>query len=619
MRMELKRIVAIMLAGLMLFSFASCGASEEGSTEETPTETTEQTPPEEDEKDSNSQEDSKDQGGETGNGNENENGGNSTPEEPRMIELVAGSRAQYTIVSTAPIYDKMAQNFATQLTQASGFSFFAKNYEDRKSASGKKIIVGTNPSSLLDDDSVLTYNGTLSMEDGKHIQITGAHEDSVQLAIHQFLDVITTEKQTEKESSGSSVKVPASSLFCLRNPESYPYSNATLLGASLSEYVIVLPDNFTIYDRFIADDLIGGIGNDTGYRLKYIEASKTTDAEYRIVVGKTNYAYSTTVYENVAEDGYFIRNDGKQIYVAYDSYLVASETPKKLIELYRTNATAVNEAKSFDYSAYLFERSEGTNLRLMSSNITVIADAKSYEIANSINYVDRMEILSQMYLKYLPDFIGLQEVEYGSSVNMFEAIMQRVGHKYSMLNEYDLDTWMFGSPNKEAILYLKDVWQLEASGQGRYNPMHFWYWGLFSRIDDPDSKVIVMDVHYAGYKVRVDGISNGDKINSIYDELSVQYPDVPIFVMGDLNAKYHQSTFLHTVEDTTLDSASRLTDNWGDHYTAESLNHSMFANPIDHILVPTDKAEVLAYRFINEARMNISSGHRPIMADIKLK
>ena len=616
-----KKIVALMLAGVMLLSVASCRASEELSAEEEPTETTEQKSPVEDEKDSNSQPkptpDAKDDGENENDDNNDNNEENNVPEEPRWIELVQGSRAQYTIVSDAPIYDKMAQNFAVQMTQATGISFFSKNYEDRKSVSGKKIILGSSPSRLLDDDSVLTYNGTLSMEDGKHIQITGAHEGSVQLAADQFADVVATQKQTEKTSDGTFVKVPAASLFCIRNPESYPYRNATLLGVSLSEYVIVLPAEFTVYDRFVADALIAKIGADTGYRLEYVKDSKMTSAEHRIVVGRTSDPYSEALYENLPTDAYLIRSEGTDLYVAYDNYLVSGETPEVIFELYRAGATTVNEAKTFDFSDYLFDRTEGTDLRLMSSNVTVIADAKNYEIANNINYVDRMEILSQMYLKYLPDFIGLQEMEYGSSVNMFDAIMQRVGHKYSMLTEYDLDTWMFGSPNKEAILYLKDVWQLEASGQGRYNPMHFWYWGVFSRIDDPSVKIIVMNVHYAGYQVTVDGVSNGQLINSICKELAAQYEGVPIFVMGDLNAKYHQSTFLHTVANTTLDSASRLVTDWGDHYTEASLTHSMYKNPIDHILLPTDKAEALSYRFINEALMNISSGHRPIMADIQ--
>lgn len=621
-----KEIAALILALWMICSVCACATRDAESSEPEPTDTTAESTAAE------KKDEAKDEGQDDENvtptpdaGGDQSGEDSGTPPVPvRMIDLAQGSRAQYTVVSDAPIYDTMAQEFAVQLTQATGISFFSKKSDEKQSASGKKIFVGKSPVALLDDDSVLSYCGTLSTEKGKNIYISACNKESLQLALDQFLEIVETKKLSQQAADGISVQVSAEELFFLKNPESYPYEDATLLGASLSEYVIVLPEHFTVYDRFVADELSAAIGADTGARLEYVKDSDTISSEYRIVIGKTKDAYSTSLSAQLAEDSYLLRNDGKSVYIVYDNYLVSGETPEVLVKLYRANATEVDEKKSFDYSAYLFERPEGTDLRLMSSNITVVGDARSYEIANNINYVDRMEILSQMYLKYLPDFIGLQEVEYSSKVDMYDAMIDRVGHKYSMLTDYYDGHWSLGAPNKEVILYLTDVWQVEASGQGRYNPMHFWYWGLFSRIDDPDTKVIVMDVHYAGYNVRVDGISNGDKINSIYHELSMQYPDIPIFVMGDMNAQYHHSTFGHTVVGTTLDSASRLLRDaqgnpaWGDHYTSASLNHSMYATPIDHILLPTDKAEALSYRFINEALMNISSGHRPIMADIRM-
>ncbi|MBO5937932.1 MAG: endonuclease/exonuclease/phosphatase family protein, partial [Clostridia bacterium] len=485
--------------------------------------------------------------------------------------------------------------------------------------------------------SDLTYNGYVLYEMNGHIYAMGHTTDTIKEAANSLLNAITPDTCTSEDGK-LTVTLPGS-LISMKNPESYLYRDAKLLGESLSKYIIVLPANYTVYERFVADELIAKIGADTGYKLEYIKDSKMTVVEYRIYIGKTSYPYSTTVCNNVQKDGYLIQSEGKGVYIAFDNYLVSGETPEVIVDLYRANANTVNAAKTFDYSSYLFERPEDTSIRLMSNNVTVVQDAYSYERANDIEWTDRMEILAQMYLKYMPDFIGLQEVQYEPSleesyygsdydIDMYGLLQEKLGHKYSMLGQTDRMT---------AIFYQTDVWKLEASGHGQFNAMHPWYWGLFSRVDDPTVQVIVLDIHYAGESVKFDhtnkyadgpaeydGLTNGQVINIIYKELEAQYAGLPIFVMGDFNSKYTGGNFNATIKDTTLNSASKLVRDeagnpaWGDHYTDVSLNHAMYADPIDHILVPTDKAEALAYRFINEGLMGISSGHRPIMADVKL-
>ena len=645
----MKRIVALMLAILMVFAIVACDKGDEEPSESESSETTTVPTDDNDDKNDDENQGGDNQGGDNQGGDNqggdnqggdnqggdnqggDNQGGNQNPPAPvpADFELVKAGIANYVIISKDINYDTMATKFAEDLTEKTGALFMVK---EKLSSSEKALYVGTTPSTILGSKLTnLTYNGYVMHEMSSNIHLTGYTQATIQASIDAFLATITPEI-CSSENGKLTVTMPGEMLKIYNPEEGYAYRNATLLGKSISEFVLVLPANYTVYDRFVADELIARIGADTGYKLEYIKDSKMTANQNQIVIGKTSRAYSATVYEGLPTDAYLIKSEGTCVYAAYDNYLVSTEVAAVIAAICRENAQTVDKAQSFDYSSYLFERTEGTDLRLMSNNVTVVLDALSYETKNNIQYTDRLEILSQMYLKYMPDFVGLQEMQQGkiyeSEAYFFDELMARVGHKYALLGQHN---------RMAAIIYQKDVWKLEASGQGQFNSMHPWYWGLFSRIDDPSVQVIVMDIHYAGEGVvfdhnnkyadgpaEYDGKTNGQVINAIYNQLAETYAGVPIFIMGDFNSKYSGANFNATIKNTTLDSASRLVRDengnpaWGDHYTDASLNHGMFADPIDHILLPTDKADALAYRFINEALMNISSGPRPIMADIKL-
>ena len=633
----MKKALALTMALLMIFAVVACAKKDAVDPDPSPTVSDEPT----DNGDGNtpSEDTDKDQGG-----NQKEeinNEGFIEEDQPmlpeRQIPLVDGGKAQFVVVSRNILYDELAEEMADALTEKTGTKFLTKT-TDQLASSENALYIGVAPKTVLTGDiGKLTYNGYVLREAGSHVHLTGYTKATVQAAIDCLLGAISEEDQGKQSITISSL------LFKVHNPKSYPQRKATLLGTSISEYVIVLSRNYTVIDRFVAEDLIKTIGAETGYKLEYYkDNSKNSKATNQIVIGKTSRAYSSTVYEGLATDSYKIKSDGTCVYLAYDNYMMTSDAAAKFCELYRQNPKTLDVTGSLDFSSYMVDRTEGTNLRIMSNNVTVIQDAASYEKANGIEWTDRMDILSQMYLKYMPDFIGLQEMQHATvndsknnyyntfpvKVDMYGALQERLADKYAMLGE---------TSNMEVIFYQKDVWKLEASGKGTFNAMHCWYWGLFSRIDDPNNKVIIMDVHYAGTGTLVNGINNGQRINQVYQELYSQYVGVPIFIMGDFNSKYNVAegetlsswirTFNSTIENTTLDSVSRIlrdengniTSAWGGGYTEKTLNHTMFNYPIDHILIPTDRAEALGYRFINEGLMYMSSGHRPIMADIYIK
>ena len=607
-----KKAFALLLALIMVLMVVAC-AKDDASGDETTAPATESSEPQTSETTGGETPGGETPGGETPGGETpggNTPGGNTpTPPVYNDISLVTDGLVQFAIISEAYAYDTICKNLAEALTAKTNANFQVK---DAPGAGEHAIYVGRAPKAVMASDlAQLTYSGHLLRKAGSDIHLTGHSAEGIQAAADQLVASIT------QTGAGDTLSVKISEeVMKVYNPASYPSRNATLLGQDFSKYVVVIPKDYTVYDRFMAERLIKHIGENTGWALEWILDNKRTDKTYQIVIGETNRPYSSTVYQGLATDAYKIQTSGTGIYIAYENYLVSFDAIDQLCALYLTNPTTVDAAKTMNYSAYMVDRNEGTTIRVMSSNVTVVQDAASYERKNNINWEDRMVILTEAYRKYLPDFIGLQEMQKEAlftwdgetyrNVDFYARMQELLGDKYTLL--YD-ETYATIDP----ILYLSDVWSAGEYHFERFNAMHDITWCVFTNIANPTVQVIIMNVHSAG------NVANAQRYNELYKELSETYAGIPIIIMGDMNTRYGEGPFVTTVKDTTLETAGRLTNNTGTHYGSDSLNHAMYKNPIDHIFVPTDQTEVLGYRFVNDRLMNISSGHRPIMADIKLK
>ena len=249
----------------------------------------------------------------------------------------------------------------------------------------------------------------------------------------------------------------------------------------------------------------------------------------------------------------------------------------------------------------------------MTSNIICAGDSwgkEYFEIGYGITWQERVGIQGVAIMTYLPDFVGLQEMQegftYGNAL-MHTELLKTVGSEYAFVTFSQMGTNTYWNP----ILYRKTVWQIEAQDvlypANFDNDMHRWQWALFSKISDPSQKYILLNLHYPTSGNQTQQQAAADLVNAKIRELQALYPNVPIFVTGDFNANKSSTTFAKTVANTGLQPSFTLTTNYN---SIES---------IDHVLVPSDQVSVLAYRVIKDHYIVLTSDHRPVFVDISLK
>lgn len=533
------------------------------------------------------------------------------------VKFVDGGKAQFTVVSAAPEYDTLAQSLSIALRTKLGPTFNYKASAQASTVTGKKIVVGKNPSTILPNSSDLSYLGLLCYYGGSSIHITGYNAETVAASIDRFLSMDFSPYISTGTDGKKLVSIPSNVFAFLVNPTNYIYSNPTLLGKPLSEYTIIVSDTMSATERFCVNQLIDEIGRYTGVYLSTKSESMATGS-YEIVFGKSSFATSQALYANLGENEYAIKTENTCIYIASSHYSIDKATRNALHMLYFGNtAEAVNMKinPSVD-PAKRIEKSDDTDVRVMSSNIVCPADKNGIlEIATpyGITWQERIALVTREFMLYLPDFIGLQEIQNGTvngiPADVFTEILNNVSDEYAFV-VYDQ---MKDNPGAywNPILYRKTVWQIEAQDvlypDNFDNDMHRWQWVLFSKIEDPTQKYILLNLHNPTRTNLNYQLAAAETVNAKILELKELYPDIPIILTGDFNTEEGTETYNTTIANTDIRTTASLTDNINE------------AAKIDHVMASTDLLEVIAYRKINDDYMVMTSDHRPIFADLSLK
>jgi len=533
--------------------------------------------------------------------------------------LATDSTAQFVVISKNSLYDSIAENLAAQLTAKTGITFTFRKVEP---TTGNKIYVGYTPANLMTDVARLSYSGYVFRASGNNIHITAHSKAALQSAVNAFVaTAANADYWTTGGADGSkiSIKLPGSVLKTY-NPESYPHRDANLLGKHISNYVIVLPKNYSVNERFMVEALIDQIGRDTGYKLNYISANVNNTNPYRIVMGEGTSEYSATLYDGLADGSYRIKSEGTCVYVAYDNYLVATDAYKALCELYKTEPiSSLDEVGYPDYSQKLIHKKDPSHIRIMTTNIVAPGDdgGRAMEARYGITWKNRMQMQGEAIMLYLPDFVGFQELQQGKVNGVTAAahteILKTIGDEYEMVY-YD---GLAKSSHWTPIAYRKSVWQVEdkAYNDVMDSDMHRWQWALFSMIDDPTTaeneseiKYIVMNLHYPISSKPAERVLAGQSVNAEFKRLKELYPDIPISITGDFNAEFASELFNLTVDGTDLKTGYMATADYGTEGRAA----------IDHVLIEDDDVTVYAYRMLNEGNLYMTSDHKPVFVDVAI-
>lgn len=534
----------------------------------------------------------------------------SAPEEDASVkywvDLVKDGSAEYTVSAANGDYEEIAKEFATLMSQRTGVHF---SYCPQQEVRGKMILIGSRPETVMPDVEKLTYHGQVALYTESVIYVTGHHPTAVEKATQRFQRNITEKYIDVTIDDKISVRVP-DHFFFLYNPETYLNPEPKLLGRDLGEYRIVFPYETTVTEQWMAEELIQRIGDETGYMMSRVtDTSEPCPKE--IVFGRTKRPESTALYSSLPSESYAIRSVGNSVYIAYDNYLVGRDAIDRLLALFASDQESeIDLVETPTYANAMVRKADASHIRVMTTNIVAAGDLDAqatFDEGYGITWAERVAIQADMIMTYLPDFIGLQEMQEHPDINGYEGYMHSVMEEntcteYSFVIYDDLPRSEYWTP----IMYRSTLWQVEAKGflPCWDNAMHRLQWALFSRIDNPDEKYLLINLHNPTSN-RVDWQwKAAQETNELFLRLRDEY-GVPIFITGDFNTSYGSNTYEMIVNRTDLMTSQRIVENSGTSGAS-----------IDHVFVQQSLMNVEAYRVINNGYISKTSDHRPVFADL---
>ena len=385
----------------------------------------------------------------------------------------------------------------------------------------------------------------------------------------------------------------------------------------ITEFRIVLPARHSYNEQRSVQEMLKSLGV-----IMPIFSDEEPTCSPEIVFGATNRAMSESLSRTLSHGSYAIASEGDSIYVVYDNYLVATEAIAKIGELFREDVTLpLNIVETPDHARLFMDKASDEQIRVMSTNIVAAGDLSALQYLGekySVTYIDRIDLQASVILDYLPDFIGLQEIQEGT-VNKIEGhmhteLMKRIGNEYTEVN---FDEFV---PVKKhqwtPIAYRHTKWDLieyrAATNEEILNVMHRWQWGVY-RNKENGQLFIHMNLHgpHSGNEQFRDfqPVFFG-RVNEQVKALLAKYPGAPLAVTGDYNQLYDTPALRELQKDTTLDTAFLV---------AKDTTYPEHYGVIDHIMVNTDVVEANVYRMIENGLVYMTSDHRPCFVDLTVK
>ena len=386
---------------------------------------------------------------------------------------------------------------------------------------------------------------------------------------------------------------------------------------ALTEYRIILADGASYNEKRNVREMLKSFG---------LFVPVFTDKEPvhapELVFGKTNRAASQSLYSTLPCGGYAIVSEDDSIYVAYDNYLVATEAIARIGELFRSDEELpLNILEIPDHSALHMQKENDEQIRVMTTNIVAAGDVSALKYLAEkydVTYVDRIDLQASVILDYLPDFIGLQELQEGT-VNKINGLMHTEIAKY-ISDEYTLVNLDEFVPVKKhqwtPIAYRHTKWELlefrAARNEEILNVMHRWQWGVY-RNKENGQLFIHMNLHgpHSGNEQFRDfqPIFFG-RVNEQVKALLEKYPNTPMAITGDYNQLYDTPSMQELKKNTTLDTA---------YLVAKDTTYPEHYGIIDHIMINTDVQTADTYRMIEDGLIYMTSDHRPCFVDLTVK
>ena len=267
------------------------------------------------------------------------------------------------------------------------------------------------------------------------------------------------------------------------------------------------------------------------------------------------------------------------------------------------------------------EKADERFIRVMTSNVL---HSRADELPKK-TWEERVSIMSAVYLTFLPDFLGLQEVSYQQTEPFLRALSEVYATPDTPLG--DAVNYPYHGvdyiQNHTPILYNKHKYEVLDS---RYHffpndGLHGYQWALYRVKENPSQKIIHMNMHpHSNSNINMPGF---EEVHEELRHLRQHYPTTPIFLTGDYNASYTERQMAVLFEGLSMTSGMLVAEksDGTDCYCHPlgSVNYPNSHTAIDHVGVTTDLLDVKLHRVLLDEVIAKGSDHAPMFIDVALK
>lgn len=419
------------------------------------------------------------------------------------------------------------------------------------------------------------------------------------------------------------------------------YLEGSIAGNSLDKYSLV----------YMSDDLYNDGEENALYLHEYFEKNfglnldtdDTDDSQNitnKIVIGKTKLPLCEEYYSDKIDIcSYKIMQTEDDLYIFGGSDWSIQYAIDYLIEQYFSKEKDIPKEYCYEgsiYGEYLFEKYEGSNLRLMTNNIwdNVNNNAIWSLQGEDCSIFTRLEGMSKAFMAYNPDVLCLQEMD-SNYVNVLINYLNNAERNYKLVSYREAG--LAGSTCTPIIYNADEVTLLDSYSHvftyGSNQLSKSYTWGYFKK-NDSDECFVVVSTHlwWMSESSLPGSIEYREcqltEISEAIDELMEKY-DCPCFVLGDFNCnamsdEYQISSKLDFLD--CYDIATEFADDTSGKYSCNSFGFSCKPNggtykenAIDHALARNLKdSQVLVYDYVTPNFYGKLSDHAPLYIDVKL-
>ncbi len=556
------------------------------------------------------------------------------PAPPEPVAIVENGESRYVIVygSTDAGGRKAAMSLQSELEKRTGVEIAVIDDRTAPAEGVPEILVGrTNRGTDHSLQRALRDNEWILVREGEDIYLLGDGEGVLGRAYTYLLNEVM-DADFRVEPYGEIHRVSGR----------YSVEKLLLNSRPITDFSVWIDKKETVGFGEILGWLNERLAQVSGYRLtvkEYKQGETVTDDAAIVLVQN----------EELGAIGYQVDADGDRFTFSVGTKETALALFADIIE----NKIPANAKGDVSLTLTAAKGSVNDN-RLVPLTANADIRVMTYNVLGNVK--DAMPYVNGTVGAYMPDFVCMQEY-YDEANKQVTTYLAELGYgkicgKFTCasptaVEREDLRYANVGKYCNTPIFYRTDLWEEVESEAYLFYWQHRWpytdtksmAYGVF-RSKDSGQLVLVIGTHYAlmadgyteyknlGYTDAKEGAEwryqDSLEILKAVDALRAKYPGILTVVGGDLNAKPTEKAIQTLENHAVLSNAYEMASyenrtSGGSYHNTHGKAPSANGQPIDHIFVSEDVADVELHAILKESYVLMGSDHCPVIADISLK